>query len=128
MHPSAAKHLLLVVAAATFSFLAVITHTHALTEETQPAAHPSVSRPTCIPHERDALLAFKHGITGDPAGVLETSTPGTEVATASSTTAADGEASGVAPGPATSVSFDCVATTQMSIVIRHRVQKVWWVR
>jgi len=126
MHPSAAKHLLLVVAAATFSFLAVITHTHALTEETQPAAHPSVSHPTCIPHERDALLAFKHGITGDPAGVLETSTPGTEVATASSTTAADGEASGVAPGPATSVSFDCVAT-QMSIAI-HRVGKLWWVR
>ena len=72
MHPSAAKHLLLVLAAAACSFLPVITYTHALLEEeTQPAAHQNVSRPTCIPHERDDLLAFKHGITGDPAGVLD---------------------------------------------------------
>uniref|UniRef100_K3Y2Y7 Leucine-rich repeat-containing N-terminal plant-type domain-containing protein n=1 Tax=Setaria italica TaxID=4555 RepID=K3Y2Y7_SETIT len=42
-----------------FLFLA----THA-----QPAASDSL--PSCIPHERDALLSFKHCITSDPAGLL----------------------------------------------------------
>ncbi|CAL5008276.1 unnamed protein product [Urochloa decumbens] len=58
MPPSAAKRLLLTVATAC-SFLPV--HTHSLNE----------THPTCIPHERDALLAFKQGITSDPAGLLD---------------------------------------------------------
>nr|CAB3480084.1 unnamed protein product [Digitaria exilis] len=72
MHSSATKHLLL-VAVVTCSFLSVSvkTTTHAIKETDQPA-HQSVNCPTCIiPHERDALLAFKQGITSDPAGLLD---------------------------------------------------------
>nr|CAB3482229.1 unnamed protein product [Digitaria exilis] len=68
MHSSATKHLLLVVVV-TCSLLSVsvMTTTHAIDQP----AHQSVNRPTCIPHERDALLAFKQGITSDPAGLLD---------------------------------------------------------
>ncbi|XP_066336501.1 receptor-like protein EIX2 [Miscanthus floridulus] len=36
----------------------------------QPATGGNRASPSCIPHERDALLAFKHGVTSDPYGVL----------------------------------------------------------
>ncbi|CAD6255176.1 unnamed protein product [Miscanthus lutarioriparius] len=39
-------------------------------QQLQPAAGGNRASPSCIPHERDALLAFKHGITSDPGGVL----------------------------------------------------------
>ncbi|XP_066334829.1 receptor-like protein EIX2 [Miscanthus floridulus] len=39
-------------------------------QQLQPAAGGSRASPSCIPHERDALLAFKHGVTRDPGGVL----------------------------------------------------------
>ncbi|XP_066334806.1 receptor-like protein EIX2 [Miscanthus floridulus] len=39
-------------------------------QQLQPAAGGNRASPSCIPHERDALLAFKHGVTSDPDGVL----------------------------------------------------------
>ncbi|XP_066334827.1 receptor-like protein EIX2 [Miscanthus floridulus] len=39
-------------------------------QQQQPAAGGNRASPSCIPHERDALLAFKHGVTSDPGGVL----------------------------------------------------------
>ncbi|CAD6255189.1 unnamed protein product [Miscanthus lutarioriparius] len=39
-------------------------------QQLQPAAGGNRASPSCIPHERDALLAFKHGVTSDPGGVL----------------------------------------------------------
>ncbi|RLM58115.1 hypothetical protein C2845_PM18G09420 [Panicum miliaceum] len=48
----------LLLAAATCSFLLMTTHADAN------------AGATCVPHERDALLAFKRGITRDPAGIL----------------------------------------------------------
>ncbi|XP_066334750.1 receptor-like protein EIX2 [Miscanthus floridulus] len=39
-------------------------------QQLQPAAGGNRASPSCIPHERDALLAFKQGVTGDPGGVL----------------------------------------------------------
>ncbi|CAD6255118.1 unnamed protein product [Miscanthus lutarioriparius] len=39
-------------------------------QQLQPAAGGNRASPSCIPHERDALLAFKHGVTSDPRGVL----------------------------------------------------------
>ncbi|CAL4977353.1 unnamed protein product [Urochloa decumbens] len=38
----------------------------------KPAAggNTATASASCIPHERDALLAFKHGVTSDPAGIL----------------------------------------------------------
>ncbi|CAL4957674.1 unnamed protein product [Urochloa decumbens] len=36
----------------------------------KPAAGGNTASASCIPRERDALLAFKHGITSDPAGLL----------------------------------------------------------
>ncbi|CAD6258637.1 unnamed protein product [Miscanthus lutarioriparius] len=40
-------------------------------QQPQPAASDNTaSPPSCIPHERDALLAFKHAVTSDPAGLL----------------------------------------------------------
>ncbi|XP_066334833.1 receptor-like protein EIX2 [Miscanthus floridulus] len=39
-------------------------------QQLQPAAGGNRESPSCIPHERDALLAFKHGVTSDPGGVL----------------------------------------------------------
>ncbi|KAL6654072.1 hypothetical protein ACP70R_007537 [Stipagrostis hirtigluma subsp. patula] len=57
MHPRASLLLLMLVAAAAVTSLVA---THA----------PPLQRPACLPHERDALLAFKRGITSDPAGLL----------------------------------------------------------
>ncbi|CAN6363171.1 unnamed protein product [Urochloa humidicola] len=60
--------LVLLVAAATLFSSSSIAH--------GPAAPPCQRRATstrtgsCLPHERDALLEFKKGITGDPAGRL----------------------------------------------------------
>nr|ABA94370.1 hypothetical protein LOC_Os11g35790 [Oryza sativa Japonica Group] len=31
---------------------------------------PNIAGATCVPHERDALLAFKEGVVGDPVGRL----------------------------------------------------------
>jgi len=54
--------------AAAGSFLLSMTATaHAQKPPVDPGPDSAV---TCIPHERDALLAFKQGITGDPAGIL----------------------------------------------------------
>ncbi|CAD6255122.1 unnamed protein product [Miscanthus lutarioriparius] len=39
-------------------------------QQLQPAAGGNRASPSCIPHERDALLAFKHGVTSYPGGVL----------------------------------------------------------
>ncbi|CAD6255164.1 unnamed protein product [Miscanthus lutarioriparius] len=39
-------------------------------QQLQPAAGGNRASPSCIPHERDALLAFKHGVTSDRRGVL----------------------------------------------------------
>jgi Leucine-rich repeat (LRR) protein len=43
--------------------------THAQ-QQPQPPAGGSTASVSCLPHERDALLAFKHGLTSDPAGLL----------------------------------------------------------
>ncbi|RLM79892.1 leucine-rich repeat receptor protein kinase EMS1-like [Panicum miliaceum] len=56
MHPSAAKFLLLIVAAAS-SFLSVASHGLPPRQLKRNAS--------CLPHERDALLAFKENITSD---------------------------------------------------------------
>ena len=40
------------------------------TQQQQPAAGGNRASPSCIPHERDALLSFKHGVTSDPGRVL----------------------------------------------------------
>ncbi|PUZ74574.1 hypothetical protein GQ55_1G075500 [Panicum hallii var. hallii] len=61
MHPSAAKFLLLIVAAAS-SFLSVASHGLPPRQLKRNAS--------CLPHERDALLAFKENITSDPEGIL----------------------------------------------------------
>ncbi|WVZ51150.1 hypothetical protein U9M48_002318 [Paspalum notatum var. saurae] len=68
MHGPAAAFVLL-VAATTCSYLLVITQ--ALRHPPQPPAVAHASDGViCRPHEKDALLAFKQGITSDPAGVL----------------------------------------------------------
>ncbi|TVU24870.1 hypothetical protein EJB05_27332, partial [Eragrostis curvula] len=59
-----ATNLPLLLAAAIFSLSLA---THALRQPQQSAGANTAS---CIPQERDALLAFKHGITSDPAGDL----------------------------------------------------------
>ncbi|CAL4950955.1 unnamed protein product [Urochloa decumbens] len=58
MHRPAAMFALLIIACCFF----LVTHAQL---QPQPAASAS-----CIPQERDALLAFKHGVTRDPAGLL----------------------------------------------------------
>ncbi|CAD6255074.1 unnamed protein product [Miscanthus lutarioriparius] len=50
--------------------LFLATHAHQQ-QQLQPAAGGNRASPSCIPHERDALLAFKHGVTSDPAGLLD---------------------------------------------------------
>ncbi|CAO2146973.1 unnamed protein product [Urochloa humidicola] len=59
--PSANFHLLLLTAATTSCMIFLITQ----------AAGDNNVHVSCIPHEREALLCFKQGITGDPAGVLD---------------------------------------------------------
>ncbi|CAO2193304.1 unnamed protein product [Urochloa humidicola] len=54
---------LFVLPVITCCFIFLVAHAK---QKPQPAA-ASVS---CVPHERDALLAFKHGVTSDPAGLL----------------------------------------------------------
>ncbi|KAJ1276007.1 hypothetical protein BS78_05G180800 [Paspalum vaginatum] len=67
MHGTAAAFVLL-LAATTFSYLLMITQ--ALQQPQQPAVADASNGVSCIPHEMEALLAFKQGITSDPAGVL----------------------------------------------------------
>jgi Leucine-rich repeat (LRR) protein len=75
MHPpatSSVQSLLVVAAAAICSLLllvAVVSDASPL-QRRQPAGVTNV-RATCIPREREALLGFKQGITGDAAGVLD---------------------------------------------------------
>nr|CAB3446023.1 unnamed protein product [Digitaria exilis] len=64
MHHTTAKFSLLIVAAAAWSFLSA---SHALPRQLQ-GNHASGA--SCLPHERDALLAFKNNITSDPQGIL----------------------------------------------------------
>nr|TKW01221.1 hypothetical protein SEVIR_8G166200v2 [Setaria viridis] len=66
MRGSAAAPVLL-LAAAICSFFVVLTRGVQLP---QPAAGRSRVGASCMPHEMDALLAFKQGVTSDPAGVL----------------------------------------------------------
>ncbi|TVU24872.1 hypothetical protein EJB05_27334, partial [Eragrostis curvula] len=68
MHRAAAK-LLLLIAAGNLSLV-----THAWHQHHVPAAG-NVSA-SCRPHERDALLAFKHGITNDTINLLASWRPG----------------------------------------------------
>ncbi|KAJ1276000.1 hypothetical protein BS78_05G180200 [Paspalum vaginatum] len=68
MRRSDPRSMPLLAAAIAGSFLLIIT-TNALH---QPKTNDGANfGATCIPHERDALLAFKQGITGDPAGILD---------------------------------------------------------
>jgi Leucine-rich repeat (LRR) protein len=61
MPRSAAKYLLLIIAAATCSLFV-------LTARALQQLQPCTS--CCLPHERDALLIFKHAIRRDPVGIL----------------------------------------------------------
>ncbi|GJN04603.1 hypothetical protein PR202_ga22166 [Eleusine coracana subsp. coracana] len=66
LHRSATSFLLLLLSATTFSHGVSLT-THALWQPQPPAGSNTAS---CIGKERDALLAFKQGITSDPEGDL----------------------------------------------------------
>ncbi|OEL30807.1 hypothetical protein BAE44_0008173 [Dichanthelium oligosanthes] len=44
-------------------------------QQNHPAAGGSTASASCVPHERDALLAFKHGVTSDPDGLLNSWRP-----------------------------------------------------
>jgi Leucine-rich repeat (LRR) protein len=69
LHPGTARFMLLI--AATYSFLLLA---HAQKQPTL-ATEKHVSA-RCMPHERDALLAFKHGITNDSTNLLASWIPG----------------------------------------------------
>jgi hypothetical protein len=74
MHPAASKLMLLVVAAAaaaacSFSPPAAATAGGA-TNALEQQLRPDDAGTSCLPHERDALLAFKQGITLDYYGFL----------------------------------------------------------
>ncbi|GJN25354.1 hypothetical protein PR202_gb13173 [Eleusine coracana subsp. coracana] len=64
----AAAKLLLLITAAVVGSLSVFTHALQLQRPHETAAGNGTT--SCRPHERDALLAFKHGITKDPYGLL----------------------------------------------------------
>nr|TKW01226.1 hypothetical protein SEVIR_8G166500v2 [Setaria viridis] len=68
MHPPATNVQSLLIAAAICSLLLVASHASPL-QRPQPAGSSVLA--TCTPHEREALLGFKQGITGDEAGVLD---------------------------------------------------------
>uniref|UniRef100_A0A0E0R9T2 non-specific serine/threonine protein kinase n=1 Tax=Oryza rufipogon TaxID=4529 RepID=A0A0E0R9T2_ORYRU len=57
--------LLVVIAACTGSLFLVADALHE-----HHHGRPNIAGATCVPHERDALLAFKEGVVGDPAGRL----------------------------------------------------------
>ncbi|KAG2587419.1 hypothetical protein PVAP13_5NG147862 [Panicum virgatum] len=63
MHRPASIFVLLVI---TCSFFLT---THAQ-QQPQPPAGGNTASVSCLPHERDALLAFKHDVTSDPTGLL----------------------------------------------------------
>jgi hypothetical protein len=65
--------LLAVATISTFLFLTA----HAQQQFKSPPAAANVTA-SCVPHERDALLAFKRGITNDTANLLTSSRPGKE--------------------------------------------------
>ncbi|WVZ62094.1 hypothetical protein U9M48_011879 [Paspalum notatum var. saurae] len=68
MNCSSAAKLLLLITTTTCSLLVITPAALQL----QPANHNTVSATTtCIPRERDALLAFKRSITSDPSGFLD---------------------------------------------------------
>nr|CAB3490070.1 unnamed protein product [Digitaria exilis] len=72
MRPSTTL-LLLLLATVTFSSSSPTSQRQALHHH---GSNSTGSR--CLPHERDALLVFKHGITGDPAGRLASWREGVE--------------------------------------------------
>ncbi|CAN6381518.1 unnamed protein product [Urochloa humidicola] len=73
MHPPAAHLLrsLLIAAATTFCIFFLATQASPPLQQPQPAGGANNVHATCLPHESEALLGFKQGITGDPAGVLD---------------------------------------------------------
>ncbi|KAJ1282951.1 hypothetical protein BS78_03G090200, partial [Paspalum vaginatum] len=64
MHRVSARFMLLIT---TYCFFFLGTHAQ---QQPRPAGRGNSASASCIPHERDALLAFKHGVTSDPAGLL----------------------------------------------------------
>ncbi|CAD6253526.1 unnamed protein product [Miscanthus lutarioriparius] len=75
-------------------------------QKLRPTGGAAAAGASCIPHERDALLAFKHGISSDPMNLLATCRM-TE-------TAAGGEAFGAATGLAMSSSFNFVIMNNLT--------------
>ncbi|KAF8779568.1 hypothetical protein HU200_002490 [Digitaria exilis] len=73
MHPKSAQRLLLIV---TVGIVAIICRLSPATAAAASPHHSQQSRQnnvgtSCIPHERDALLTLKQGITKDPYGLLD---------------------------------------------------------
>nr|CAB3491788.1 unnamed protein product [Digitaria exilis] len=73
MHPKSAQRLLLIV---TAGIVAIICRLSPATAAAASPHHSQQSRQnnvgtSCIPHERDALLTLKQGITKDPYGLLD---------------------------------------------------------
>ena len=62
--------LLLLLATVTSSSSSFTITTHQSQRQAARNHHRANSTGSCLPQERDALLAFKQGITGDPAGRL----------------------------------------------------------
>ncbi|OQU76326.1 LRR receptor-like serine/threonine-protein kinase GSO2 [Sorghum bicolor] len=70
MRGSVAAFLLLVAAATSSSYFFVIAQALQQQQPQPAAAHHASIGVSCNPHEMEALLQFKQGITSDPAGVL----------------------------------------------------------
>ncbi|KAJ1254293.1 hypothetical protein BS78_K092000 [Paspalum vaginatum] len=70
MHTSAAELFLLAVAAA-LSTLSAAAHAPKDPPQPPPAGAVGDAIASCMPHEGEALLDFKQGITSDPAGMLD---------------------------------------------------------